>query len=483
MTYRIERIELYIRETLPGRMAFSLGKKGSTGRPKKGITNPLGHVRMIVSDGKQQTFGCSADRLSVRWLDKRPGRDRRLKTRELVDLIENAGAIYREHSEFKTPFDLWRACHPKIMQAGRKQRQVDLTSSFASSLFERAAVDAVCRLAGKPVFQMLKEDRLGFEPASVHPEVKELPFIKTLPVRPLTRFFIRHTVGLSDPLINSDIPAKHRVNDGLPETLEEYIKQDGIQFFKVKISGDVDDDLKRLERLWKVVLDSPDPPSITLDANEAYDLDKLEEFVRRMEQDMVGLFQHILYIEQPLHRTVTLDRSTQKTIRRICEVKPLVIDEADGTINAFKTARAIGYRGTSHKNCKGFFKSLLNHALVVHHSLNGEQLMLSAEDLQNLPVVPLQQDFATCGILGLEHCERNGHHYNFGLSFLSESDKRQALKHHPDLYVTRGDESFLRIENGIVECSSLQCPGFGVRVEPDWKSMMEMRKWITNWQG
>lgn len=478
--YRIKSIELYVRETPPGRMIFSLGKKGSTGRPKQAITNPLGHVRMIVADDEgNETFGCAADRLSVRWLDKRPGRDRVQKLQELVDLIEVAREVHLAEKTFKTPFEMWQACHPVIMKAGQAANQVDLTSSMASSLMERAVVDAVCRLEKQSVFQMVKSDRLGFRPASVHSELKPDLFQLAMPPRPMTRFFIRHTVGLSDPLTASEIPAASRINDGLPEALDEYLKRDGVRFFKVKISGDVEADLARLEKLWQIVLTSPEPPAITLDANEAYDnLDALQHFVTRLERDHIGVFQHILYIEQPLPRALTMDRSTAKSIRRISEAKPLVIDEADGTVHSFKYAHAIGYRGTSHKNCKGFFKSLLNRALVLHHSLNGEDVMLSAEDLQNLPVVPLHQDFATLGILGLEHCERNGHHYNFGLSFLSDADKKNVVRHHSDMYETRNGEAFLRIKNGSVECGSLQCPGFGVRDEPNWKSMVQMKSWM-----
>lgn len=231
--------------------------------------------------------------------------------------------------------------------------------------------------------------------------------------------------------------------------------------------------------MWDVVLDA-DQPVITLDANEAYDdPQKFAQFVETLERRNVGLFQHIQYIEQPLPRAVSLDPKVEKWVRRVAERKPLVIDEADGTLDAFKRAYKIGYQGTSHKNCKGFFKSLLNQALVVHYALQGHEAFLSGEDLQNLPVVPLHQDFATCAILNLEHCERNGHHYNYGLSMLSEKDKANVVRHHPDMYVRRGDEWFLKIQDGAVECGSLQCPGFGVRDEPDWPSMQEMRTWLA----
>ena len=43
---------------------------------------------------------------------------------------------------------------------------------------------------------------------------------------------------------------------------------------------------------------------------------------------------------------------------------PVEIDEADGDIAAFPTARALGYRGVSSKSCKGFTRALLNRARV-----------------------------------------------------------------------------------------------------------------------
>ena len=480
MSYRITRIELYVRETRPGRMTFSLGKHGGTGAATKPLRSPLGHVRMIVRDSAgKETFGCSGGRLSVRWFDKRPGRTKAKKLRELVSLIQTARNIYLHKPDFDSPFDKWHTCYEQVMRAGRNQGQENLTSAFASALMEEALLDAVCRLHGQPIFQMFKADRLGFRPSAIHKELAGLQFPRIMPSRPQTEFWIRHTVGLEDPLTAADLPDSRRVHDGLPETLEEYIKADGLRYFKVKVSGDAASDLKRLARIWNVI-EQAKLPVVTLDANEAYsDLSKFARFVETFESKLTGMFQHVEYIEQPLNRKLTLDPKTAKWIHKIGERKSLLIDEADATLDAFQRAHAIGYRGTSHKNCKGFFKSLLNYSLAVHYALNGEDTFLSAEDLQNLPVVPLQQDFAALGVLGIEHCERNGHHYNYGLSMLSPKDKARAVRRHPDLYVKRGNEWFLNIQRGQVQCASLQCPGFGIFDEPDWASMTNMNTWLS----
>ncbi len=476
MPYRIQAIELYLRETQPNRVSTSIGRMGAEGTRSR---SPLAHVRMIVRDGEgEETFGCAADRLSVRWLDKRPKRTKARKLRELVRLIHDAREVWLDEPSFDDPFAKWRSCYRRIKQAGDEQGQEALTSAFASALFERAMLDAVSRLAGKSIFEMVRQDRLGFRPGAIHSEINGLSPADYIAREPLPAFHIRHTVGNSDPITAADLPPETRVNDGLPETLEEYVREDGLHYFKLKLSGERRHDLRRMARIWEV-LPMDGGTQLTMDANEAYlDLDEFEAFVRDLEEQQLGLFQHLLWIEQPLPRGLTFDAKAAPAIRRIAERKPLLIDEAEGSLTSYRRAYGVGYAGVSHKNCKGFFKSLVNRALVNHENRQGRQAFMSGEDLQNLPIVPLHQDFASLAILGIDHCERNGHHYNYGLSMLSVNDKASAARNHPDLYIERGDEWFLKIRDGIVECTSLQCAGFGVADEPDWPSMEDLQAWL-----
>ncbi len=475
--YRIELIELYVRMTPPGRLAVAIGK--NTGEKPKPERNPIAHVRMIVSDARgNKTYGCSGDRMSVRWLDKRPGRTESQKLCELVELCEKARDVYLQEPEFDNPFEKWLGCYKEIHAAGRAANQEDLTSSFASALMERAMLDAVCRLAGEPIFKMFKENRLGFNPGAVLPELKGFALHEYLPDQPQTKVHARHTVGKVDPLQDRDLPPSDRLDDGLPQTLEQYVRINGQTKFKLKASGDVEFDMSRMKAIWEV-LPRAKETLITIDANEAYpDLALLEQFVDGLSREIPDFFQRLAYIEQPLPRALTLDRQTSPQIRRIAAKKRLIIDEADGTLSAFKQAREIGYGGCSHKNCKGLFKSLLNLSLVKHYAAKGETLVLSAEDLQNMPIVPLHQDFAAVSLLGLEHCERNGHHFNYGLCMVSDRERRLAEKYHGDMYRESKGELFLDIRQGMVEVASLQCPGFGIRFEPDWHTMQPMRRWL-----
>ncbi len=205
MSFAIESINFYVRESKPARFASALGKAGQGAKKPERVTSPLCHVRMTIKDSDgNSSFGCSADRLSVRWLDKRPGRSKGKKLRELVALVKRASEIYLAEPKFESPFSKWLACHPQIMAEGQKNNQEDLTSTFASALLERAVIDGVCRLARKPFFRMLREDKLGFRPGRVHKQLKELRINDWLPEKPRTDINVRHTIGIFDPLTDED---------------------------------------------------------------------------------------------------------------------------------------------------------------------------------------------------------------------------------------------------------------------------------------
>ncbi|MDF2376562.1 MAG: hypothetical protein P1U81_09985 [Verrucomicrobiales bacterium] len=484
MSYQLESAELFVREMPPDRLNFGIGKSSEGGKAKSAANRRPGAILLLrvqvkTSDGRS-AVGCSGDRPSFGWLDKRPGKSPEEKLTMLLDLVENSQEIYLEKgSNFASPFALWQSAFSAVAAYGEDHDCEDLMVSYASALLERAVIDAVCRVEEKPFATMVREDRLGINAGSIHPELEGGQFGDLFPVVPGETFYIRHTVGLSDPIDDSDWTQDQRIGDGEPETLKEYAERDGLRYFKIKISGNAPADLERLGTIWNRVLVYSDQPVITLDGNEAYtDIHSFEEFVDRFEEELPGMFQHTLFIEQPLTRALTLDPSTANSVQRIGAKKPMVIDEADGTTNAFREAFAIGYSGCSHKNCKGVFKSLLNYALIDHWSREADRdIFLSGEDLSNMSLVPLHQDFAALGVLGIDNCERNGHHYAFGLSHLNEEEKRAVAEKHRDLYVERDGEYFLRIVDGQINTGSVQTGAFGTVTQPDWSSLTPLQEW------
>ena len=478
MNYKIESIQLYARELPPDRLVFAIGQLKAKRRPRG-----VWLCRMVVSDDAgRRAWGASGDRPSFGWLDKRPQFSSEQKYARLQKLVEAAHGVYLANPKFKSPFDQWHRCHAEIQKLGRESDHESLSASYASSLFERAMLDAVCRLHGKSIFEILKADALGIDAGRVHPELKGISMAKALPRKPLREIFIRHTVGTKDAILASDLPPGKRLNDGEPETLEEYIRRDGLRYFKLKITGNAKADLDRLEKIWSAVVKA-DRPVVTLDGNEsASDLDAFARFVDTFKRRIPGLFQHTAFIEQPLTRALTHDDSTAKPIAAIAKKKPLVIDEADGNTTSFARAFKIGYDGASHKNCKGFLKSVLNHALCrVFRERTNRHAFLSAEDLSLMPAVPLHQDFAAVALLNIPHAERNGHHFALGTRHLTIAEQQLLLKHHLTLYTRRGKDVNLIIRAGKVRVDSTANAGFGVVFEPQWNILTPLSNWKVLW--
>jgi len=442
---------------------------------------PMLTLEVEIEDGKgRQARGYAADFLAFRWFDKRPERSLADNCADLLRTVETARALYLEAGRdgLATPFDLWRATHPSIERIALEDGFNRLGASFGSSMLERAVIDALGRLAGRTLFELVRDDLLGIGLGAISPELRGLEVRAFLPERPLARLAVRHTVGLLDPITAADIGEP--VADGLPETLEDYLDVDGIHYLKVKVGGALEEDIARLEAIAAVLDGRARAFRISLDGNEQY----------RAPDDFLGLIERIkasprlerfwaqiMFVEQPLDRAVALDPGVLPMLQALD--RPVIIDEADGWVGAFQEAVRLGYRGTSHKNCKGIYKSLHNLALAAVHNqrVGRPELFLSAEDLSNLPVVPLQADLAAVALLGIGHVERNGHHYFRGLGHLPEAEKAAALAAHPDLYERRAGEVFLRVTDGMLDCASLQVPGMGFAALPDLAAMTRLDAW------
>jgi len=259
-----------------------------------------------------------------------------------------------------------------------------------------------------------------------------------------------------------------RVNDGLPESLEEVIAVYGHTFFKLKVGGAIDADIQRLTEIAAVLESIPGPYHVSLDGNEQYDdLEALLELWRHMQASaaLKRMVASILFIEQPITRQHALD----KDVSALSRVKPVIIDESDDDLAAFPRARGLGYAGVSSKCCKGLYKSILNAARCAmwNAEANSPHYFMTGEDLTTQAGLAVQQDLALVNLLGLTHVERNGHHYVNGMAGLPETEQNRFLAAHPDLYQRSHGAVRLAIRDGRLALGSLACPGFASAVHPD----------------
>jgi L-alanine-DL-glutamate epimerase-like enolase superfamily enzyme len=432
-------------------------------------------ARIALEDGREG-WGASAEVLAPKWFDKDPSLSDEDNAEQLRESLRVAAGLYTEGRVARTAFRLFAdGHHLQLAECGR-QGLNPLVAAFGPALLDRAVLDALCRLHGVSFYEAVRTNLPGLAPAQLLPEFAGFDFDGFLAaLRPADALHARHTVGLIDPIRAADQLAGARVNDGLPETLEEVVEAYGHTYFKLKVGGRVAADVARLAAIAAVLDRSPAPYHVTLDGNEQYES---VEAVVELWRTMAGtpalrrLVASILFIEQPIARANAL----RADVSALGAARPVIIDESDADLDAFVQARARGYRGVSSKACKGLYKSLINAARCArwNREAGDGAFFMSAEDLTTQPGLALQQDLALVSVLGLGHVERNGHHYVRGLAALPAGEQAAWLAAHPDLYVRDGDLVRLRISDGRLEVASLAGAGFAAGAQPDWSSMREI---------
>jgi hypothetical protein len=430
---------------------------------------------IALPDGRT-SVGVAAESLGAKWFDKSPAFADAQNLDQLRQSLGLAIEFYRAQG-WSTPFGLYAATYPAQMRCGADLGLVPLVCSYGPALLDRAVLDALGRAAGLSFAEMIARNVAGIEVTELTPDLAGYDVPRFLAgLKPGAGIALRHTVGLVDPIVAADQKPGERVNDGLPETLEEVVEYYRGRYYKLKVAGDIAADLERLTRIAGVLDRSAGDYRATLDGNEQYDdVEGIAELWRRMRETpaLQRLVAATLFIEQPIKRAAAL----KKPVDTLARLKPLIIDESDGELGSFPAALKLGYAGVSSKNCKGLYKSILNAARVAR--LNAEaganRYFMSAEDLTTQAGVSVQQDLALVSLLGLTHVERNGHHFIDGMSAAPGGEQDAFVRAHPDLYArVPGKPARLRIKDGELALGSLACPGFAVAAEMDFASMRPM---------
>ena len=427
-------------------------------------------ARIRLADGREGE-GVSAELLVPKWFDKAP----ELSNDDNFNQLRRSVAIALRHMTAageRTAFGITSAANEGHRAECAAAGLNGLVASFGMALIERAIIDALGRLEGLPASALVRDNRLGIDVA-LTPDLAGFDLGKFLSgVKPAESIFARHTVGLVDAITRADTQGK-RLDDGLPESLEEVIAAYGHVYFKLKVGGNADADIDRLAQIAAVLDRAASPYKATLDGNEQYEnVDAVLALWRRIGEHkrLARLKASLLLIEQPINRAQALSKPVHALARDIA----VEIDESDSDYDVFPRARALGYHGISSKSCKGFYRAMLNSARVAYYSEQyGGGFVMSAEDLTTQGGIAVQQDLLLASLVGATHVERNGHHYVDGMAGAPQAEQDAYLAAHGDLYRRAGDgRARLDIKNGAVSLRTIaQANGLGSAVTPDWKSM------------
>jgi L-alanine-DL-glutamate epimerase-like enolase superfamily enzyme len=425
-------------------------------------------ARIEFADGRSQ-WGAAAELLAPKWFDKNLALTNEDNFEQLRSVLRLAREAYTGDASPATAFGHFARHHDAHQAAARAAGFNPLLASYGPALVDRAVLDALCRALGLSFYQAIQANLAGIGPG--RPEFEGVGIDGFLAqLTPAQSIDARHTVGLLDAITQDQVTQP--VADGLPESLETVVGVYGHRSFKLKVSGQVDADLDRLQSIAAVLDRSAEPYLASLDGNEQYEgAEGVLELVRgiRARPALQRLWDSILFIEQPIARKLALDVD----LRSADFGKPVIIDESDGELDSFVQAREKGYAGVSSKTCKGFYKSLLNAARCAAWNCaeDGARYFMSAEDLTTQAGLSVQQDLALVNLLGITHVERNGHHYVNGMAALPQAEQDAFLQAHPDVYVRSHGAVRLRIEQGRVALGSLDGPGFASGAMPDFGAM------------
>ncbi len=416
-------------------------------------------------DGVRQ-FGFAGDNLPPKWFTKDPAKPPADEIAEMFSVIR-AAAGHAKGLHAPTPFGFWRELYAAQAAWATQHRLPPLLAHFGTSFVERALLDACCRKSGATLAQALRTNLLGIDLGSVHASLARTAPAEWLTPAPADEVFARHTIGLSDPLANDELAATDRLNDGLPQTLVECIRAYGLRHFKIKINGETARDRGRLARVAEIfAAECPGDFAFSLDGNESFhEVEPCVDYLRSLMSapELRALWPRLLFIEQPWHRDVALAPAIGRLAASWPDRPPIIIDESDAELGSMAAALALGYAGTSHKNCKGIFKSVANACLLAQRRAAGERTVQSGEDLTNLGPVAFIQDLAAAAALGITSVERNGHHYFAGLSQFPPALQAHALAAHPALF-TRSAQGWprLNVHDGRLDLRTINAAPFGI---------------------
>ena len=317
------------------------------------------------------------------------------------------------------PIDITHRLEPELLLSGNDFTAIHQLSEpvpklavlVVASPFDAALHDAYGKLHGESCYrtygpEFLEHDLghyLGAEFDGLHLH----DFVTT---EPKPKMPLYHLVGAIDALTDADV--KDRLNDGLPNTLGEWIARDGLTHLKIKLNGD--DLAWDVERCVRVNVVAEEQAALrrgnnrfwySLDFNErCRNVDYLLDFLRQLKERAPAGYDRVQYVEQPTARD--LAANPQNKMHEAAKLKPVVIDESLIDLESLKQAMAMGYSGVAFKACKGQTQSLLLAAAAQKYGL-----FRCVQDLTCVGASLIHSAGLAAHIPGVAAIESNGRQY------------------------------------------------------------------------
>jgi L-alanine-DL-glutamate epimerase-like enolase superfamily enzyme len=332
--------------------------------------------------------------------------------KELSKRIATMTAGFRERAH---PIEINHQLEPEYLKAA-----ADLTKEMAlptaipklctqvtASAFDAALHDAMGKSLGLSCYETYTPELLGHDLSRyLNQDFKGESLANAVTAQPRDWIWMFHSVGGVDAVTESELTT--RLNDGMPETLAEWIKHDQLQRIKIKLQGEnLEWDIARTVAIDRVARETA--PTVDwkycVDFNERCpNVDYVIEFLRKVKEQAPRGYASILYLEQPTQRDLKQNRGN--VMHAAAKDHPVVIDESLTDLESLLLAREIGYTGACLKACKG-----QSHAILMAAAGKKYGMFLCVQDLTCPGASLVHSAGIASHIPGLSTIEANSRQY------------------------------------------------------------------------
>jgi L-alanine-DL-glutamate epimerase-like enolase superfamily enzyme len=370
----------------------------------------------------------------------------------MKELATRIVAITAAAPEYGHPIDFNHRLEPEYLQAAADvSRDLKLSEPIpklctlvTASPVDASIHDAFGKLHGRNCYQTYGPEFMRHDLSHyLGPEFDGEYLSQYVMRTPKPRMPLYHLVGAVDPIEPVDIKA--RINDGLPETLPEWINHDGLTHMKIKLNGsDLKWDAERVLRVHAAASDTQEKRGVTkwvysLDFNEKCpNVAYLVSFLHQIKEKSPSAFDRIQYVEQPTARDLKANRSN--VMHEASKLRPVVIDESLVDLDSLKLAREMGYTGAALKACK-----TQSQAMLMAAAAQKWEMFLCVQDLTCPGASLVQSAGIAAHVPGVAAIEANARQY-------VPAANKAWLARFPTLFQPR---------NGSIETAVLNGPGLG----------------------
>ncbi len=372
-------------------------------------------------------------------------------------LAERINKLTANHKEYGHPIDLNVALEPDYLKAAAEvSKELKLAAPIpklctlvTASAFDAAIHDAFGKLHNRSCYQTYGRDLMAHDLSHyLNNDFKGESLDRYILPKPKPSIAMFHSVGGADAVLPSEV--KQRLNDGLPETLAEWIKFNGLTHIKIKLQGeDLKWDIERTVNIDRVASETKPMTdwNYCVDFNERCpNVEYVLEYLRKVKEQTPQGFNRILYLEQPTARDLKalMKDGRQNLMHEAAKLRPVVIDESLVDLETLLVARAMGYTGVALKACKGQSQAMLMAAAAQKY-----KMFLTVQDLTCPGAALLHSVGIAAHVPGVAGVEANARQYMPAANKPWESS-------FPGIF---------NVKDGVMRTGALNRPGLGISAE------------------